>query len=47
VEGYNVVIKLLKRISFGIRDTKLYAKKDNAGVDAHKISTTVSDIDPI
>jgi len=47
VEGYNVVIKLLKRISFGIRDSELYAKKDNTGVDAHKISTTVSDIDPI
>ncbi|GAH50783.1 unnamed protein product [marine sediment metagenome] len=27
VEGYNVVIKLLKRLSFGIRDAELYAKK--------------------
>lgn len=26
VEGYNVVIKLLKRIIFGIRDTEPYAK---------------------
>ena len=47
MEGYNVVIKLPKRISFGIRDTELYAKKDNAGVDAHKISTTVFEMDPI
>ena len=27
VEGYNVVVKLLKRISFGMRNTELYAKK--------------------
>jgi len=27
VEGYNGVIKLLKRISFGIRNSELYAKK--------------------
>jgi len=27
VEGYNVVVKLLKRINFSIRDTELYAKK--------------------
>jgi len=27
VEGYNVVIKLLKRISSGMRNTELYAKK--------------------
>jgi len=27
VEGYNVVVKLLKRISFGMRDTELYTKK--------------------
>ncbi|TKJ46776.1 hypothetical protein CEE34_07170 [Candidatus Aerophobetes bacterium Ae_b3a] len=47
VEGYNVAIKLLKRVSFGIRDAELYAKKDNAGVDAHKTSTTVFGIDPI
>lgn len=32
VEGYNVVIKLLKRISFGIRDTELYAKKIMLGL---------------
>ena len=32
VEGYNVVIKLLKRISFGIRDTELYAKKMMLGL---------------
>ena len=27
VEGYNVVIKLLKRISSGMRNTELYTKK--------------------
>jgi len=27
VEGRNVVVKLLKRVSFGMRDTELYAKK--------------------
>jgi len=27
VEGRNVVVKLLKRISFGMRDPELYAKK--------------------
>jgi len=27
VEGRNVVVKLLKRISFGMRDPDLYAKK--------------------
>jgi len=26
-QGYNVVIKLLKRISFGMRNPELYAKK--------------------
>jgi len=30
VEGYNVVVKLLKRISFGMRNPKAYCQEDNA-----------------
>ena len=41
VEGYNVVVKLLKRISFGIRDAELYAKKIMLGLVPMKFSPQV------
>ncbi|RLE09228.1 ISL3 family transposase, partial [Candidatus Aerophobetes bacterium] len=41
VEGYNVVVKLLKRISFGMRNTELYAKKIMLGLVPMKFSPQV------
>jgi len=42
-----VVVKLLKRISFGMRDPKAYCKEDNAGVGTYEIFTTGFDIEPL
>ena len=41
VEGHNVVVKLLKRISFGMRDPDLYAKKIMLGACPMKFSPQV------
>jgi len=41
VEGHNVVVKLLKRISFGMRDPDLYAKKIMLGLVPMKFSPQV------
>jgi len=41
VEGYNVVVKLLKRISFGMRNTELYAKKIMLGLVPMKFSPQI------
>jgi len=41
VEGYNVVVKLLKRISFGMRNPELYAKKIMLGLVPMKFSPQV------
>ena len=41
VEGYNVVIKLLKRISLGMRNPKVYCQENNAGTFPMKFSPQV------
>ena len=41
VEGYNVVVKLLKRISFGMRNPELYAKKIMLGLVPMRFSPQV------
>ena len=41
VEGHNVVVKLLKRISFGMRNPDLYAKKIMLGLVPMKFSPQV------
>ena len=41
VEGRNVVVKLLKRISFGMRNPKAYCKENNAGAFPMKFSPQV------
>jgi len=44
--GHNVVVKLLKRISFGMRNPKAYCKENNAGAFPNEIFTTGFDIEP-
>ena len=41
VEGHNVVVKLLKEVSFGMRDPDLYAKKIMLGAYLMRFSPQV------